>query len=170
MVSWLSVKLVRPSNFCHAINLQRRRNHTYILPFHIRASTSSSTYLVYSVASRWVGGSSGDITAADVGRRLQWAVATAAGIDAHEGDSSGRCYLGDSSSSGDCSRVSYTNTLHLPHITFLSICHTHTRAHVPMFQPTCRNSLTAQHGCYVSTMHVERTRVTGTSIEPSCPV
>ena len=75
MVSWLSVKLVRPSNFCHAIKLQQRRNHTYIMPFpsdtHIRASTTSSTYLYYSTVSRWVSGScvlggcfsSGDCTA-----------------------------------------------------------------------------------------------------------
>jgi len=57
-------------------------------------------------------------------------MALAAGVDVHGGDSSGRCYLGDSSSSGDCSRGSNTITLHLPHQKFLytSICHTHARS------------------------------------------
>jgi len=54
---------------------------------------------------------------------------TAAGVDVHGGDSSGRCYLGDSSSC-DCRRGANTNTLHFPHLTLLysSICHTHARS------------------------------------------
>ena len=58
-------------------------------------------------------------------------MATAAGVDVHGGDNSGRCYLGDRSSSGDCSRGSITNTLNLPHLTFFILKHlsyTHARS------------------------------------------
>jgi len=62
MVSWVSVKLVLTSNFYQAITLKQCRDLTYILPFpsdtHIRASTTSSIYLPYSPASRWVSVSS----------------------------------------------------------------------------------------------------------------
>ena len=85
------------------------------------------------------------------GLRQQWAVATAAGVDIHGGDSSVRCYLGDSSS-GDCSRGAKTNTLHLPHLTFLytSICHTHARScsYVPAYMSEfayCSTRMLCQH-------------------------
>jgi len=73
-----------PPNFCGAIYLKHHGDPNYILPFslgHIRASTTSSTYLFcvtvsrrtrrqqWTVATVVVGGSSGDITAADVGGR-----------------------------------------------------------------------------------------------------
>ena len=173
-----------PPNFCGAIYLNTTEiliifchfhSDTYVhlllvpLTFCVKVSRCTRRQQ-WTVATAVVGGGSGDITAADVGGRQQWTMATAAGIDVHGGDSSGRCFLGDSSS-GDCSRGANTNTLHFPHLTFFytQAFVIHTRAHVPLFQPTCRNSLTAQHGCYVSTMHVERTGVTGTSTEPSCP-
>jgi len=84
------------------------------------------------------------------GLRQRWAVATAAGVDVHGGDSSGR-YLGDSSS-GDCSRGANTNTLHLPHLTFLytNICHTHARScsYVPAYMSEfayCSTRMLCQH-------------------------
>jgi len=176
MVSWASVKLVLPRTFAVPYYLKHNGDPNYILPFSlggIRAFITSSSYLFCVTVSRWKRQQQWTVATAVVGggssdRRQQWAVATAAGVDVHGGDSSGLCYLGDSS--GDCSRGANTNTLHLTHLNFYTQAFViHTRAHVPMFQPTCRNSLTAQHGCYVSTMHVERTGLTGTSTESSCP-
>ena len=73
-VSCLSVKRLVPPNVNQAMTLKQRGNRTHFLPFpsdpHIRTSISSSTYLVYSTASRWLESSSSEWTG--VSGQLRW--------------------------------------------------------------------------------------------------
>ena len=84
MLSWLSVKLVLPSNFCQAIYLKHGGDPNYILPFtrihtHRRASTSSSTYLVYSDAMSGSSTSTGRWSQLEYWTVEAWSTVAAAG-------------------------------------------------------------------------------------------